>query len=516
MAECARIVASPSTLHPDSNVISMKWRRFGLAELILSIELCLVFFFSLRTAVDPDYGWHIVNGRHVLDGTTLSGIDVYSWTAERIWVAHEWLTEFVMSLVHDAAGPSANSLLAASLTTSAYALVAMTLLRRGVGWFATLVALPIAFLGAMRSVGVRPQVLELLYLSLLIFFIEWFIRQRAMRMSFLLIVAIAGVVWANTHGSFLLLPAVLAITSAELLVGGDSRWKNFLAGSAVAAASFVLNPWTTELYSFAMQSFSSATTLSSIQEWQRPKVFDAQALPLLLQVALATIGAVSVIRSPAPGVRDPGARFVGLLRVVAFAVLAFRSGRHVMLFGIAGSGMIASGIGIIWGGFSERTRGIDTRRRSDVEDRSRTLINIAATLVVAVSVAIAGWQVVSPASQERAVATRYPVRLAEVARANWRPGEMLFNQYDWGGFLIEKGILPVFIDGRSELYGDEQLERYRSITHLEHGWERRLDSLDVSMVMMSRAQPLPERLQHLGWTTLASDSVGILVVRKSR
>ena len=59
-----------------------------------------MFFFSARPAGDPDYGWHVTNGRHVFDGTIFNGHDLYSWTASGARVAHEWLLEAVMNVVH--------------------------------------------------------------------------------------------------------------------------------------------------------------------------------------------------------------------------------------------------------------------------------------------------------------------------------------------------------------------------------------------------------------------------------
>ena len=91
------------------------------------------------------------------------------------------------------------------------------------------------------------------------------------------------------------------------------------------------------------------------------------------------------------------------------------------------------------------------------------------------------------------------------------PSRRLLNEYGWGGFLIERNVLPVFIDGRSEVYGDAQLERYASIIHLQPGWQQTLDSLGVDVVLMPRSSPLSLALQKNGWKTLGDDSVGILL-----
>ena len=62
---------------------------YGLGPFMVTVVFLTLFFFSLRPATDPDYGWHIANGHHVFDGVTLSGVDPYSWTAQNLWIAHE-------------------------------------------------------------------------------------------------------------------------------------------------------------------------------------------------------------------------------------------------------------------------------------------------------------------------------------------------------------------------------------------------------------------------------------------
>ena len=89
----------------------------------------------------------------------------------------------------------------------------------------------------------------------------------------------------------------------------------------------------------------------------------------------------------------------------------------------------------------------------------------------------------------------------------------MLNEYAWGGFLLASGITPVFIDGRSELYGDEQLGRYGQIIRLASGWRNTLDSLGVTLVVVKRNAPLATMLPRIGWRIAAADSVGVVLTR---
>ena len=486
-------------------------RGFALAHLMLSAELSAILFFCLRTATDPDYGWHIANGRHVFDGMTFSGRDIYSWTATNPWIAHEWLTEAMMYLVHASLGPTGNSVLFGLFGAATYSIVALQL-RRAERWGITLIVLPLCFVGSMRSLGVRPQMLELLYLALLLFAIDRYVARRLSRARLFLLAGFGAVLWANTHGSFLLMPGIFGITTAELLMARDTRWRELTAATLISLAAPIVNPWGWGLFEFATQSITSQTTLIRIQEWQRPILSEALAIPMILQLILAAIG-ISALALTMRGGRSStvaNSSTLGILRTVVFAVLALKSGRHVMLFGVAAAPIIAVGFRSIlqWLRLTGKNQ---TSPESAPIDHARTLINLAAALLIAMGVTRAAWREISPAAQLAATAARYPVEAASHLSRTMTASDRLLNEYGWGGFLIQRNILPVFIDGRSELYGDDQLERYATLIHLEPGWREVVDSLNINTVLMPRDGRLALALERDGWVVVARDSVSSLL-----
>jgi hypothetical protein len=488
-------------------------RRFDFAHLVLWIELSIIAFFCLRPTTDPDYGWHIANGRHVFDGLTFSARDIYSWTATNVWVAHEWLAEAVMSVVDQSFGPTGNSVLFGVIGVITYAVLAL-MLRRRARWAVVLPALAICFAGSLRSIGARPQMLELMYLVILLNLIDVYLTRGITRKTFFLASGVGAALWANTHGSFPLAAAVLVITAVELWLAKDSHWKDFGVAAVISAVAPLANPWGWNLYGFATQSITSQTTLVRIEEWQRPHLTDLLAAPLLLQLGLAAIAAAAVVfkrkRSAVTSHSFPWT--LGLLRSLAFAFLALKSGRHVMLFGIAAAPLIAAGLDLL----VRRASFVRSSARSKDSDKShqaKTLINVAAALIVSVGIIRVAWGNIAPSAQRDALAARYPVGIVAGLPKPLPPSERLLNEYGWGGFLIQRGALPVFIDGRSELYGDAQLERYASIIHLDAGWRDVLDKLGVTLALMPRDAALSRALESGGWKIIARDSVGYLFAR---
>ena len=181
-----------------------------------------------------------------------------------------------------------------------------------------------------------------------------------------------------------------------------------------------------------------------------------------------------------------------------------------MLFGIAAAPMIAAGVQPLSGWLSRVLR----LSRLNQTDSSRQIINAVVALLLVAMIARVSWLQVSPAAQQRAMESRYPTGLLPSLRTQLGAGDRLFNEYSWGGFLILHDVLPVFIDGRSELYGDDQLRRYASIIHLEDGWQKRLDSLAITKVLMPRSAPLTSALIQQRWSPVAGDSIGVLLEKR--
>lgn len=505
--------------------------RFGSGEFGVVVLLSAIFFVASRPAVDPDYGWHVANGRHIADGVLFAGRDVYSWTASGArWIPHEWLTEAVMSAADSLGGPTLNSILAAIVVTAAFALVATRLRKRGFEWTATLITITLAFLSSVMSIGVRPQVLELLYLSATLLFVDSWVRGTIPTRWLYVSAAAGGVLWANTHGSFPLFPVTLAALSAALLSARDERWLVAAFAAVIALVAATANPWGWELYGFATQSITSRSTLEGIQEWRRPDLLSGSLIPFDAELILIVCAVPATIRqllrsragekrlSP-QGEESRGAPMIyDLIITIPIVILGLQSGRHVMLAGICGAPLIAWSIDRALKFIGSRIgSGVERpAQKSGADLEARYYINVAASVAVAIALAFQSWRVISPEAQRLAIGRRYPVAaLASLESLN-ASDLRLFNQYDWGGHIIERGRTKVFIDGRSEVYGDAQLDRYGSIVHLRPGWHETLDSLGVTYVLMSRDAPIVTALRLEGWSEIARDSVGSLLKHPRR
>jgi hypothetical protein len=87
-----------------------------------------------------------------------------------------------------------------------------------------------------------------------------------------------------------------------------------------------------------------------------------------------------------------------------------------------------------------------------------------------------------------------PVRAVEVVKEKGWSGP-LFNEYNWGGYLIWALRMPVSMDGRAALYGDEQIDRFRATWNGQPGWASDPDLAKAGLVIGLVKAPLTQLLR---------------------
>jgi hypothetical protein len=133
---------------------------------------------------------------------------------------------------------------------------------------------------------------------------------------------------------------------------------------------------------------------------------------------------------------------------------------------------------------------------------------VAAILVIAADIRGFSWR--SPGDDT------YPRGAVEYLRHN-DAGVRLYNDYTWGGYLIEKlhPAVPVFIDGRTDLYRRALLDDYVTIGRLEPGWDTLLDSYGIESVLVGRNSRLARELRGSeGWTEAYTGEDEALFLRR--
>jgi hypothetical protein len=222
--------------------------------------LALAAILLTATRTDPDLWGHLRFGLDWLETGLLPAIDPYSFTQDRPWVNHEWLSEVATAVAYSYGGVPGLVLLKGSVIGSALAIIwrrlrgASTVIRLGVVTAALVGLLPL-------STTVRPQIWSVLALVLLMTLLTP--KRPSLRR-----IAAGGLLfclWANLHGGWITGSGVLALYVAIRIVrvpGTAFRW--LLLGFTSLAATLV-NPYGERLWLFLVTTVRSSRP--DISEW---------------------------------------------------------------------------------------------------------------------------------------------------------------------------------------------------------------------------------------------------------
>ena len=146
--------------------------------------------------------------------------------------------------------------------------------------------------------------------------------------------------------------------------------------------------------------------------------------------------------------------------------------------------------------------------------RAQSLLNIAIVLLALSAVVAKAAQVLPRAANQTAFEERFPVAATEFILDQDLPGP-IFNSYNFGGYLIwAMPDLPVFIDGRTDLYADGSLEQWLRLATAEEGWEQKLARHEIQLILIEDFWPLAHRLEAAGWDKIYADEITVIFVHQ--
>jgi hypothetical protein len=107
----------------------------------------------------------------------------------------------------------------------------------------------------------------------------------------------------------------------------------------------------------------------------------------------------------------------------------------------------------------------------------------------------------------------YPISAVDYLEQSGLAEKRGYNSYNWGGYLIWRGV-PVFVDGRADVYGDDFLFYYRRTFEIREDWREPLDAFAVDYVLMERDSALSVvLLDDAGWQEAYADDLARIFVR---
>jgi hypothetical protein len=455
---------------------------------LLAAAASLPATFTLSPVVDPDTWWHLRAGGFVVDTHSVPETDPFSRLGrehQTPWLAYSWLYDLGLYEAYSVVGLT-GIMLARTVLCAASAAVFLGFIVRRVG--PTLVGGVAAILAAvvlMPFSRERPWHITIVLTVLTLDTVTRVREGERARLEWCL--PAVFVLWANTHIQFVL--GWLVLGSACVFPGRADRPRLVLLAVTCVLAVFV-NPYHVRLLGIVWQYATETAPLRTVQELAPPEV-----LSVWTWATFGLLGWAAITASR----RRPLDGFDVALLAVGF-ILSMRM-RRDLWFGAATA--------------------VTVLRDAGVEPASRMREYWPPVLIAGVYLAVrlihlAGF---GPSCDfATAVADTCPKNAAQFVRERELPGP-LFNPFDWGGYLIwELPEHPVSVDGRTNLYGSERIDRAMTTWVAGPGWGEDPDLIAANLVIAPRYRPLTKQLRsHTAeWAVAYEDETAVVFSRTRR
>jgi hypothetical protein len=465
----------------------------GLLPLWVGVAVYALFLLAgNRLLIDPDTLWQITVGQWILDHRAVPETDVYSFTKYgQPWISTQWLAQVLYAKAFSFAGWSGPVVLAATAIATTFALLARFLSRR-LSESTTLVFIAAALALTVPHLLARPHVLAL---PVMVAWVAGLVAAADRRdaPSWLLLPLMA--LWANLHGGFVFGLMLIAPIALDAVLAAEEkkrkalilRWACFGCIALIAACC---TPYGWNALLAAQKILSLGGALPLLLEW-KPADFGSIGpfeLCLLLGFALVLHRGVTL----------PLMRIVLLLGLLHMALAQGRAAENLALIAPL---VLAAPLARQIGGSEVFTSSTSPMRGS--------LFACVATVLVAGTLAYTSVHRFAPHMHGAPAAAVTELKKLNVSR--------VFNDYDFGGYLIANGVAP-FIDGRTELYGEKFFVDHNAASGLmePENLFRLLDEYKIEATLMRTQSAATKLLDHIdGWQKIYSDDIATIHLRKA-
>jgi hypothetical protein len=494
-----------------SAAVGQRIRRITPGQLVVIAAFVVILCVLVRRGGDPDVFWHLITGQWMVDNHQVVSQDLFTFTvAGKQWIDPEYTTEIIAYLVFKVGGLMAVSLGFGAVTFIGFLLIWRRVRLERTNLFIAALVIGLAALGGAEVWGPRPQMITFTFTCLELFWLDRYLRGTSRAIYWLPLVMIA---WANLHGGFLfgLVPVGVAafVEAVHWIrrVDGDThkrRTRNLALIFVGCVAAAVINPHGIHLYAYVIQPQFSAVQQHFIAEWQSPNFHvleerGFEAMLLLLPVAFV--------------LRRPSLWEVCLTAVVTYAALS--AVRHSALFVAAEAPLL------IWSFTTGWERMALARRAGDwLAPRSTALLGGAVAVLV---IAVAGTVVFvhsTLSNQAEATAKNFPVGAADWLAAHPTVGTHMFNQYGWGGYLINR-LYPainrrVFSFGEATLLGNTVMQQVSDVETGNPDWQQIFAEYNIDYVIDVPGAPAVLALEvDPQWTKVYNDGLAVIMVKNT-
>lgn len=462
-----------------------KYKALDNLEYVLGIIVVvgLLLFVSLNMSYelqDPDIWLHLKTGEYIVQHKSIPSADIFSSTlSNKQWVDHSWLVQVIFYLVFHFGGPDNLIFLSAIITTLAFLFLFLSIyedrkhltLIAGI-FFVTILASKLRF-------NIRPENFSILFFSLFICILKRHLRNKI----YLFLLPLIQLIWVNSHGFFILGPIMVGVfilseklKRAKLLPWDWAKIDLLDANSykrlkevflLICLVCFInpygykgaLYPFWVTLKDIGKSNIYYKHIVELLPTWRFYKILTSYYALIALSLAMFILN-LKIIN------------IAYLILWLFFLGISLRVNRNIIYFNFFAFLPITDGF----------IKGLNIKKISFIADWFGKSARILLYLIkFAIILVLISWIVKNNHSilqkryyifeQNRTKSSLlgiavglYPEKAADFIIQHDLPNN-IFNQFNHGSYLIYR-LFPknkVFLDGRTELYGEELFRNLQKI-----------------------------------------------------
>jgi len=467
-----------------------KYKILGIVEYILGIVAAvgLFLFVHLNMSIelqDPDIWLHIKTGEYIVQHQEVPRVDIFSSTISgKEWIDHSWLVQVIFYLVFHFGGADNLIFLSSIIVTLAFLFLFLSVYRQRRHLTLCVAMLFLTILASRIRMNIRPENFSILFFSVYLFILT---RQADKKWIFLL--PLIQLIWVNAHGFFILGPLMVGIfIFAEKLKRANllpwewgkadaldnksykNLWRVFVF---ICLVSFI-NP-----YGYKGALYPLWVSFNSLLKSGIYYKYIEELLPTWRHYqTIGTYYILIAISSVTFLLNFKRINLAHLMLWLIFLGISFKVNRNIIFFNFFA--FLAATEGLF--------KLLDTNKFDFIEGflgKSRYLFMyllrfIGITVLIlwviksANSIMTRSYYIFDENRTKSILlgitAKKYPDKPADFILKNGLPAN-IFNQFNYGSYLIYR-LFPkqkVFIDGRTELYGDDFFKDYQKILAVDKG-----------------------------------------------
>lgn len=450
----------------------MKKNNNKVKKLLIALLIVLPFFTTIFYKLENDYFWHIKAGEYIFKNGFLRH-DVFSWYLyDKYWMSHEWLFELFLYLL---------KIIFGKLHVFVYSCLCLILLifimfypnrnkiTKNLPF--TLFYIVFFFLIFLGFIQARPHLLSFSMFALVVYFLlDLYNNEESKKIYFLPLITI---LWSNYHGGSSNLPYLLCVMfiisglfsfnfkKIEANKISSKQLKKYIVTMFLCMIAVLINIHGFKMFIYPYENILDSTMVNNITEWRNTSLsywYDYTYYMFVLFII---------------GIMLFSNKKINFLHLTIFLFTVYLGLKSIRFWPYS---YITSMFFVY--------DYVEKRKIDSGTDICILLLILFMVIFIAFSV-----------SNKFKISYRLNLNdeLVEIIK-NEEP-KRLYNAYDYGGELIYHDI-PVFIDGRADLYSKYNYSDALNISRLNEDYETLINKYNFDYFLVQKDYPISMYLKY--------------------